>query len=80
MAGSIRGEGVVRTGEHITTGEHIDAVVVLDQQHSIRLGQRRKYRGSHVHARDKPFPRIRPRPRAALEYLIHRSQRRAIAH
>ena len=40
---------------HIATHEQVDAVVVLDHQHSIRLGPRRKYRGSHGHARDKPF-------------------------
>ena len=56
--GSIRGDGVVLTDERISTDEQVDAVVVLDQQHSIRLGQRRKCRGSHVHARDKPFLRI----------------------
>ena len=67
--GSIRGDGVVLTDERISTDEQVDAVVVLDQQHSIRLGQRRKCRGSHVHARDSRF-----------HASIHRSQRRSVGH
>ena len=76
----MQGDEVVFTYARITTDEHVDAGVKLDHQHSIRLGPPSMYRGSHVRVRDKPFTRIRIRPCAALEFLIHRCQRRSIAH
>jgi len=76
----MQGDGVVFTFARITTDEHVDGVVKLDHRHSISLGPRGKCRVSHVRVRGKPFTQIRLRPRAAPEFLIHRSQRRSIAH